>query len=523
MHFIKAKIFQINLKISILLLLAVFVLASTLRAQEQEKVELERADILEKKPNVPNAKKLKNNVVVRHKGSILYCDSAYLYEDKNRVEAFGNARLISDNGTTVTSKKMTYDGNTQVASAIGEAVLVDEKMTLNTEELDYDVARGVAFYMTQGKIVDQENTLTSESGTYDSNSKIFYFKKNVELINQQDGRKVNTDDLTYNTISKIAYFKGPTKLTSKDGVLYTNEGEYNTETKISNFKGRSKIDNPDYYMEGDSLYYDNLKRIGFAKGNVYLQSKKDTVFINGDIGRFRGEEGFSVVYGNALMRNVSKGDTLYLTADTLVSINNKEKNIRMLKAYLNAKVYNKDFQGKADSLVYNRNDSTFYLYRDPVLWNDKSQITADTVIAQMANNKIQKMYLNFNSFMVTMDTLKNFNQLKGKKMIAYFKDNKIKRLQVFGNSENIYFALKEDTTFIGMNRVECSDMDIQFVENNKIHKVSYINKPDAIFVPPHELQEPQKKLKDFKWRLNERPDKEQMLKRAIFAMKPKKY
>ena len=234
------------------------------KAQDDEKITLERAEELVKDTKNPNVRKLIEKVIVKHKGSVLYCDSAYLHEDKNAVDAFGNARLIGEDGTRLTSDSMFYDGGTRIARSRGDVVLIDQEMRLTTEALDYNLDEGVAYYYTGGKIVDSEKTLESQSGSYDTNSKVFYFKNDVVLITKKDGRKVTTDDLKYNTVSKLAYFQGPTWIESSSGKVYTESGTFNTETETSNFHGRTRVDNEDYYLEGDSLYVDNVTRLWFC-------------------------------------------------------------------------------------------------------------------------------------------------------------------------------------------------------------------------------------------------------------------
>jgi hypothetical protein len=126
------------------------------------------------------------------------------------------------------------------------------------------------------------------------------------------------------------------------------------------------------------------------------------------------------VYGNAVAKNIVGGDTLYLTADTLLSVEDKEKKTRRMFAYNHVKIFKRDLQGKCDSLIYNYSDSTIYFYRDPVLWNERSQLTGDTINIQLANNKMDKMFLRTNAFVISLDSIKNYNQMKGRQMIAFF-------------------------------------------------------------------------------------------------------
>ena len=100
-------------------------------------------------------------------------------------------------------------------------------------------------------------------------------------------------------------------------------------------------------------------------------------------------------------------------------------------------------------------------------------------------------------------------------MTAHFKDEGIYRVDVDGNGESIYFALEDDSITTGMNKVLCSNMVIR-LEDNKVKTISFLTKPDGKFTPPHEIQEPETRLKGFVWKGKERPKLSDLLgKRAI--------
>jgi lipopolysaccharide assembly outer membrane protein LptD (OstA) len=489
----------------------------TTEQSAEDKVTLERAESLEKDKSKPNVKKLIQQVVVKHKGSVLYCDSAYLYEDRNAVDTFGHSRLVSDNGTIVTADSMFYDGNSQLARAIGNVVLQDEKTTLYTKSIDYSLATGIGYYTQGGKIIDEEKTLESRVGSYDTNSKIFRFQDHVILNSKQEERKIETNDLTYNTISKLAFFQGPTNITTKDGTIYSENGTYNTETQISNFKGRTRVQDKEYAIEADTLYFDRKNEIGFAQRNVVLLNKKDSLMAFGDKAWFRGKIGESKVYGNALAYQVSNGgkDSLWIKADTLYAINRDTDSTRQFLAYHNVLIFRQDFQARCDSLAYNKKDSTLRFYKNPVLWAKKTQLSADTLWVQMDKNRLKTMFLRVNSFMVSQDTLNNFNQIKGKHITSHFIDNNVRRVEVRNNGESVYFAVDKDSILVGMNRSECSgDINIVFGEKNQIKRITQINKVEGQFVPPHELSEEQKKLRDFVWFIDDIPLRTDMTRNA---------
>jgi hypothetical protein len=179
-------------------------------------------------------------------------------------------------------------------------------------------------------------------------------------------------------------------------------------------------------------------------------------------------------------------------------------------------------QGSGDSLAYFSMDSTIYFYKSPALWTNGNQMTADTIRIGLRNKNIDKVYLMSNSFVISQDTLKNFNQIKGRKMTAIFSNKQISHVLVEGNGESLYYALQEEeqdldsvilkiTFTAGMNKMLCGNMKINFVEG-KVNNVSAYVKPDASFIPPHELKPDMQRLKGFVWMIDDRPLKKDVVK-----------
>lgn len=455
-------------------------------------------------------RKLLGNVSFRQGTTLLYCDSAYQYLDRNALEAFSNVRIIQNDTITITGDRGTYDGDTRKARITGNVTMRDPRMTLTTQVLDYDLNRNLAYYSTGGHLVDPENTLDSRFGYYNTASKVFSFKRDVKLVTKDN--VIDTDTLQYNTVSKIATFLGPTRIKGQQGTLYAENGTYNTITRVSNFQKNAKIETPNYLLGGDRLVYDEARQYGVATGHVSMTSKKDNLVIRGDVGRYWRAKGRTKVYGAPVMRNISGKDTLYLAADTLISQEGRPplNAAGVLYAFPRAKIYRPDLQGRADSLTYDRQDSIIYLNKNPILWNKKNQLTADSMQIRQRNGKLDQMRLYANSFIIGQDTLLNYNQVKGRNMVAYFQANSIKKVDVLGNAESLYYALDGDTAVSGMNKAVSSTMALRFGEG-KLQTISFLTNPDASFIPPHELKPEDEKLKDFRWRPTERPTRRLVL------------
>ena len=90
-----------------------------------------------------------------------------------------------------------------------------------------------------------------------------------------------------------------------------------------------------------------------------------------------------------------------MAADTLVSIDDPDPIKKRLLAYHNVKIFKEDLQGIADSMEYRSADSTIYFYKDPVLWSEGNQMTADSIRMLIKNNTIDRIFMNVNSFVIS--------------------------------------------------------------------------------------------------------------------------
>jgi len=455
--------------------------------------------------------KVSGNVHFIQETMVIWCDSAFLYRKDNSLEAFGHIRVFDMiDSTTITSNRLIYNGNSQYANLRDNVIYREDSIVLYTNFLDYDIISKSANYFNGGKLHDGDNILTSKKGYYNSHGKAMAFKTDVVLVNPES--TLETDSLYYDMITKIAHSVGATKIISSDGttVNTTKGGEFRMRANKTTIND-GKIETESYILSGDQLFYDRNSGSNRALGNVYMFSKDNNIIITGEEAENDEVRGITKIFGNPVLKKVFDEDTLYLRADTLISIDDSLDVNKKLLAYHNVVFFRHDLQGISDSLSYFLSDSVLFLYNDPVIWNMGNQIEADSINIVFRNNQINTLNLLDNSFMILQDTLENFNQLKGKSMTGFFENNEIVSLNVDGNSESIFFALDEDdNSLTGVNIILCSSMVIRFLDN-KADNMSFYVKPEASFIPPHEIEEPDTRLKGFNWRAEERPELEDVL------------
>lgn len=463
------------------------------------------------------------NVIFTQNKTTIYCDSAQIFKKENSVEAYGSVKITDGDSVTVTARRLRYDGNRRVGYLRNKVVFVKlATATLYTDYLDYYRDLNEARYFNGGKLVDTTNTLTSRKGYYQVKTNLASFKTDVVGVSPE--YTLRSDTLQYNSKSKIIYFRDRTTVEDKEGkVAIYEHGFYDTNEKKSNIN-KGTIETPTYEMKGDRYFLDDLRKFYKAQANVVMTSKEENTTIYGDDGDYNKLTGIAKVYGHAYVAKVADdGDTLFLTADTLVSIEDKDPRKKRILAYPNVRIFKSDLQGSADSLAYFTSDSLMFMYRQPVLWTADNQMTSDTIKVAFRHQGLDKVFLLSNSFVISQDTLKNYNQIKGRRMVAHFRGKAIHHVDVFGNGESIYYALQEEekdldslrvriTFLAGMNRMLCSNMKITFVEG-EIDNVSAYVKPDAQFIPPHELTNDIQKLKGFNWRSADRPARKDVVKK----------
>jgi len=511
---------------SLFIVLLLLLLVST-EALSQRRVKLKRADNLY--GSVKDGKRydrLVGDVIFVQNKTTIYCDSAHYFKSENRVEAFGKIHITEGDSIDVTSRGLSYDGDKKIAHLRNNVVFTKLGLaTLYTDYLDYYRNQNEARYFNGGKLVDSTNVLTSKKGYYDINTNMASFKRDVVGVNEEYTMK--SDTLQYNSKTKVIFFRDRTTITDKEGgvAVYEN-GFYDTNKKLSSLNS-GEIETPTYKLKGDQYFLNDLKKTYKAKGNVVMTSKEENMIIYGDDGDYDRGKGITKVYGNAYLAKITdQTDTLFMSADTLVSIESPDPMKKKLLAYNNVKIFKADLQGKADSLVYVAHDSTLYFFNDPVLWTDENQMTADSIRMLISNKTIDRIFMIDNSFVVSQDTLLHFNQIKGRKMTAIFQDKAINHVDVEGNGESVYFALQEmeqedtpdsiaskkpQSIMMGMNKIVCSNMKINFKEG-KVNNISFYIQPDASFIPPSELKEDDKKLRGFTWRVEEKPEKSDVVK-----------
>lgn len=189
---------------------------------------------------------------------------------------------------------------------------------------------------------------------------------------------------------------------------------------------------------------------------------------------------------------------------------------RLVKGYRRVKIFRNDFQAVCDSLVAVSTDSMILLYIDPVLWNQDNQITSDVMKIYTENSKLQKAEFVGRPVMSSEIDTMTYNQVTGKLITAYFRDNKIYRNDVDGNVQTIYYMQEDDSPEpVGLVSIQ-SGAATYYIDNNTVEGITYRNQPVFSIFPMDKIPETQALfLEDFKWEGHRRPVLREVFDRTI--------
>jgi lipopolysaccharide export system protein LptA len=485
--------------------------------------------------------KLIGNVILKQGQSMMYCDSAYFFLEKNSLEAFGNVRIVQP-GANAQGDYMRYLGNLKLAFLKGNVMLTDGKSNLWSEEVEYNVGTKIGTYSQGGTLQDSATTVSSNAGVYNMQSKDARFTGEVIVTDPQ--YNIVSDDMGYNTETKFTTFYGASTVTSDKSVLKTTCGTYDAKNKISNFPCRSSVVNEEQYIEADSMYHNRKTGIGVAVGKVVSIDTAQHITLYCGRADYNDKKRNILASIKPVMKQMNGKDSLFIRADTFFSapvlkkgdtvklakqLKKKEKGKkkkevivavedtatadtsgpRYFIGYHHVLIFSDSMQGKCDSISYSDKDSIMRMMYDPITWSRKSQITGDTILMYLDSSKIKKVYVPNNALVVSQSgppKARLYDQIQGKTLTGHFKDNTIDNMVVQPNAEAIYYAKDEQEAYIGVNEATSERMRI-FFKNEELNTILFEKDVKQKLTPLDKADLPAMKLSRFKWLEDKRPKK----------------
>ncbi len=464
--------------------------------------------------------------VVNGKTILTSLDGIY-YADTKDVYFKKNVHLV-DPKYDIKSDSLLYNTQTQVVTFIAPTYIKSkEGGDIFTTSGTYDLKNGKAFFGYRTVFKDSTRTYVADNSAYDEKAGIAQLEGNAVIRDSVNGYTIlgNQIFLNKNDNSFLA--------TRKPVLIFKGEG--NDSTFIAADTLFSGVEKRDEQGKKIILKKDTLKRTTVVSSDSTdllngtdsslqkikqtmdtLQSKRaasepefkkpaqqiiaDTaiaIMPSADTGT--GKAG--VASRDSLLK---KSTTEKLKKDTTINIA-KDSVIRYFIAFHHVRIFNDSLQAVCDSLHYSSEDSMFRMFKDPLVFSNKSQISGDTIHLFTKNKKVDRVLVFDNGIIINELNSEMYNQIAGRTLNGYFKEGALDYMRVKGSpAESIFYPQDDDSAYTGMNRCKGDVIDVYFVDKN-VNKVKFINDVDGVLYPMRQIPAEQKYLKGFKWWESRRP------------------
>lgn len=451
------------------------------------------------------------------------CTDSMDYDTHTKKAIFKTFTTIRGENGTMTAEKGWYNIETKESYFSGRSRVDHEKYILMGDTLNYDSekdfgwARGHVVFVSKTDsliTVGDEGIRVGSQGITKINGSTI-----TQYISQNQSALIAGD--TLRIIEKPKVTAAPAPVTG-DSLRPMELPELATDSLLMAGDSLRTIELPK--MTADSLLIARDSLLAIGKPTVAA----DSIHVTGDslrtIEQPKVRANSTSITGDTLQTitplqaaaasMTAASGTVAVAPDTLQNSPRKEpsrEDVQYIIATGNVKVYRNDMQSISDSLIYNALDSTVGYYKEPVLWHRRNQIKADSIDVFLKNNRINRMEMVRNCFIIEQDSLLNFNQIKGRNINAYFTDSsRLEQIHIYGNAESKYFILDEKNKIVGLDLSQCSSMKFIFV-NDELEDIYFYGDVDSRLVPPGEITQAESRFEDFNYRISEKPSKESIL------------
>ncbi len=464
-----------------------------------------------------NIGKYKNGGKVINGKTLLTSDEGVYYADTKDVYFKKNVRLI-DPKYDITSDSLLYNTQTQVVTFITNThIKTKEGGDIYTNNGNYDLKNGKAYFGNRTVFKDSTRTYVADNVAYDEKSGIAQLEGNAVIRDSLNGYSITGNQIYLNkktnsflaTRKPVLIFKGEgndstfiAADTLFSGILKKDSTGKTVPAIKDTLKKTLIVDEDGFVKPSTEILNDSSKNI-LTKYSIVIKTKVDSISINKN-NIVILDTSLAIVKTKNNLKNNKAVKQEAIKKDTSINISG-DTTIRYFQAFHNVRIFNDSLQAVCDSLFYSSEDSVFRLYKDPLVFSSKSQISGDTIHLYTKNKKTERVYVFFNGMIINEINKKMYNQIGGRTLNGYFKDGGLDYMRIKGSpAESIFYPQDDDSAFTGMNRCKGDVIDVYFVDK-AVNKVKFINDVDGILYPIKQIPEDKKLLHKFNWLDSRRP------------------
>ena len=505
----------------------------------------------------------RGNIVIVHKDSTVIYSDTLRYNGISKTSLLTGEVILDSRGKRLNTDRLLYDLNEERATFTTGGKLVDEISTLDalygtydvnieealfrynvqyqdtsilviTDSILYDYQLSKIRFLGPTNIYQDSTTIYNEAGIYDTEIDKAVLSENVQISTQErlikagllvydgkadtydmyldpviiepDGSEARGDSIIYNARTEILQLLTNASYISEDQDVQADEIVYDLKNDTYTTTGRSQVVDEGSAIEADTILKTDDGQT-FAMGElVILQdtASGSTILCQAIESTENGHKAYSIGGQPLLIYELGDSDSLLLRADTLFTVQTDTTDFFIADGDVSIK--KGPISGRSDELIYDKVDSLITMYRDPIMWSDSTQLTADTIVMTMVNDNIESLDLVSNAFIVEQDSDDAYNQVNGDRIDCSIAGEVLENATVVSSAQMIYFIRDENQELKGVNKTQSSSMFFLFADN-EIKSVKFYRNPSSE-ITEYELGLDLSSFifNGFSWRLNEKPE-----------------
>ena len=474
----------------------------------------------------------------------------FLFNTKSNVGEFDDGGVMLNRENLLESVRGYYYADTKELIAVDRVEMRNDEYELKGDSVVYDMTTDNAFFFEHTNIWNKDGDyLYADRGAYDKLDTLYIVTRNGYILTEK--QEIWSDSLDFYRAKDHVILRHDLQLddTEHKVLAFGDYGEYWKEPGDAILTRRPAVVSYDLsqgdslFMRADSMFLftinenalrraaeaakaDSLARVTPDSTGGHPVHRADSLPADRSVtdspGHTEPFPGADSVERSRMLDSLSRPElpdslAMMIPADSADSLAVPADSVyRLLKGFRDVRIYRSDFQAVCDSITAISTDSTIHMYIDPVLWNQSNQITSDVMDVFTENQQITRAEFVGTPMMVAeLDTL-HYNQVAGKQMTAYFRDNAIYRNDVNGNARTIYYMQDgEPPQITGVGVIESGDCSF-YIEDKQVVTIVYRKDPDWNIYPMDKIPPDQELfLKGFKWEGARRPTQADVFDRTI--------
>tara|TARA_B100000902_G_C27288517_1_gene905767 strand:- start:184 stop:1644 length:1461 start_codon:yes stop_codon:yes gene_type:complete len=405
--------------------------------------------------------KLSGNVIIEYTDFKIQCDTILFNEHKDKLIGWGNI-IVSNSKLNCISDSINIRELDKVISFFNNTIIEIDDITIYSNYIKYNYEKNLLQYSKGGHVVNQDYKIESIEFKYNNKSKIADFNNQVKL--HHEAYNIFTSKITKN--NDVINFLGETIIYKDDITIKCKKGVLE-EFKSFNLYTDILVESDNQSIRSNNLVVDLENNTSYFSNNVDVQINENTHLFGDNLNKF---DTISTIINNSYLQLINTTDTLIIYGDTLKINNNKEE----LSIINNVEIDNNQLEGSCQRMEFCSNYKEIYMYTQPVLWFEDTQITGDVIELYTNKNKLDSIYITKKPFIISpIDSLDYFNQISGNTLNGKFKNQKLDYININGNSQVKYFEKNKKKDKININNIQSGKIKIQFNDNKIKELISY--------------------------------------------------